>query len=149
MTRRGFLGTILAASAAPALVRADSLMKIITPAQGLILPLGMTGAVREIRCYEVNRDAFITRWDVCGDVNGSPMQIHVGIVDVEHEPYKPIQAMEGSYLYLNEGKLGLKNLPENRELALAALRKRIDAMGMQVVHGRLELPEGVRCARFV
>lgn len=36
-TRRGFLGALLAAAAAPAIVRADSLMKIVAPRQGLIL----------------------------------------------------------------------------------------------------------------
>lgn len=36
-TRRGFLGALLAAAAAPAIVRADSLMKIVAPRPGLIL----------------------------------------------------------------------------------------------------------------
>lgn len=38
MNRRGFLKAIFAAGAAPAFVKADSLMKIIVPSQGLILP---------------------------------------------------------------------------------------------------------------
>ena len=35
MNRRGFLSGILASTAAPAIVRADSLMKIVVPQQGL------------------------------------------------------------------------------------------------------------------
>jgi len=38
MNRRGFLGAILAAGVAPAIVRAESLMKIVVPRQELILP---------------------------------------------------------------------------------------------------------------
>lgn len=37
MNRRGFLGSILALGAAPAIVRADSLMRIIPLDQGVIL----------------------------------------------------------------------------------------------------------------
>lgn len=37
MNRRGFLGSILALAAAPAIVRADSLMRIVAP-ETLILP---------------------------------------------------------------------------------------------------------------
>lgn len=38
MNRRGFLQAMLAACAAPAIVRADSLMKIVTPKSDIILP---------------------------------------------------------------------------------------------------------------
>lgn len=38
MNRRGFLGSILAAAAAPAIVRAESLMRIIVPSDEIILP---------------------------------------------------------------------------------------------------------------
>ncbi len=37
MNRRGFLGAILAAAAAPAIVRADSLMRIIPRDAGILL----------------------------------------------------------------------------------------------------------------
>lgn len=40
MSRRGFLAGVLAASAAPAFVRAESLMKIVVPSKDLILPEG-------------------------------------------------------------------------------------------------------------
>lgn len=36
MNRRGFLGTILALGAAPAIVRADSLMRIIVPGRPIL-----------------------------------------------------------------------------------------------------------------
>ena len=38
ISRRGFLGAMLAAAAAPAIVRADSLMQIVVPKQEIILP---------------------------------------------------------------------------------------------------------------
>lgn len=42
MNRRGFLGLMLAAAAAPAFVKADSLMKIVAPRQDLILAADYT-----------------------------------------------------------------------------------------------------------
>jgi hypothetical protein len=38
VTRRNFMGTILALGCAPAIVRASSLMKIIVPSPELIVP---------------------------------------------------------------------------------------------------------------
>jgi len=38
MNRRGFLGAMLGVMAAPAIVRADSLMRIVVPKQELIVP---------------------------------------------------------------------------------------------------------------
>lgn len=38
MNRRGFLTSILAAAAAPSIVRADSLMRIIVPSRELVIP---------------------------------------------------------------------------------------------------------------
>src|SRR5690349_5897100 len=44
MNRRGFLGTILAACAAPAIVRADSLMRIIPVETKVLAPVFATGS---------------------------------------------------------------------------------------------------------
>jgi hypothetical protein len=41
MNRRGFLAGILAAGTAPAIVRAESLMKIFVPKQEILLPSAM------------------------------------------------------------------------------------------------------------
>ena len=41
MDRRGFLGSMLAACAATAIVRAENLMRIVVPRQELLLPSGM------------------------------------------------------------------------------------------------------------
>jgi hypothetical protein len=38
MQRRGFLAAMLASGMAPAIVRADSLMRLFVPSRGLILP---------------------------------------------------------------------------------------------------------------
>jgi len=43
MNRRGFLGAIIAACAAPAIVRADSLMRIVPRDTTLLLPLEWDG----------------------------------------------------------------------------------------------------------
>lgn len=50
MNRRGFLGTMLGVMAAPAVVKAENLMKIVVPKQEIILPVklrnqnGISGA---------------------------------------------------------------------------------------------------------
>lgn len=52
MKRRGFLQAMLAAAAAPAIVKAETLMKIMVPKQELILPKqfgrGMTSVIAHI-----------------------------------------------------------------------------------------------------
>jgi hypothetical protein len=47
MNRRGFIGVILAASAAPAIVRAESLMALLVPKRGIVLthPTGILAFV--------------------------------------------------------------------------------------------------------
>lgn len=155
MNRRGFMQMILVASAAPALVRADSLMKIIRPSQGLILPLGVDGAVREVRMYDLNRDAFITRWDVAGDVGGVATRFHVAIVEEQGGgPMYVSDAIRGSLEVTatypaGTPPLGMRGNDQRRDMALSELRKKINATGMQIVHGRLELPGGVSHARFL
>ena len=47
MDRRGFLWSILALGAAPAIVRADSLMRIIVPSQEIVLPLTFAEIVQK------------------------------------------------------------------------------------------------------
>jgi len=43
MNRRGFLQSIIAAGAAPAIVRADSLMRIVQKGTSVIVPVGTYG----------------------------------------------------------------------------------------------------------
>ena len=50
MNRRNFMGSILALGAAPAIVRADSLMRVISRDQGLY--------VRQGECYTVDIKGF-------------------------------------------------------------------------------------------
>ncbi len=45
MNRRGFLGGLVGVVAAPAIVRAESLMKIWVPPQGIVLPSGIVTTV--------------------------------------------------------------------------------------------------------
>ena len=56
-SRRGFLGAGLALIAAPAVVRAESLMRIVAPPD-------WRGFVREIRQYDAIDDEYFVRWDV-------------------------------------------------------------------------------------
>lgn len=72
MNRRGFLGSILALASAPAIVRADSLMRIV-PRQAVIVPLGdiaagdiisiegVTSLFRVVQSYDLSRDEMIVR----------------------------------------------------------------------------------------
>lgn len=59
MDRRGFLGAILAAAAAPAIVRADSLMRVI-PREQLVLhkaaQIGITEAAWDITLHPLAAD---------------------------------------------------------------------------------------------
>lgn len=75
MNRRGFLGSILALAAAPAIVRADSLMRIVPmetivyrrPIPFLLTPEYLRQFVRRTEAYDVRRDQKIIRLDVMHD----------------------------------------------------------------------------------
>lgn len=58
MNRRGFLGSILALGAAPAIVRADSLMRIVPMDAAILLPgaVTLTGD-RLVSLVEITREA--------------------------------------------------------------------------------------------
>lgn len=146
MNRRGFLGTILAACAAPAIVRADSLMKIARPSERLILPgdAGFLGAVREITAYDITRDTFMTRWDVAGRVNGEPVQIHVAM-----ESY-PVQAfVSGADDPQPMMQRRTSACEPNREAGVESLRRFAREKGLLVQRGVLKIPEGMHSARFL
>ena len=57
LSRRGFLGAGLALIAAPAVVRAESLMRVVAPPD-------WRGFVRELRQYDPVNDEWALRWDV-------------------------------------------------------------------------------------
>ncbi len=57
LSRCGFLGAGLALVASPAVVRAESLMRIVVPPD-------WRSFVREIRQYDVIDDEYFVRWDV-------------------------------------------------------------------------------------
>lgn len=77
MNRRGFLGSILALGAAPAIVRADSLMRIV-PRDALVLPgTGLT--VEKIR----RARALLTRFESATLVEASPSSGLVGAFGVQ------------------------------------------------------------------
>ena len=71
MNRRGFLGSILVALTAPAIIRADSLMRVV-PTKTLILPASLTGGgfVRETVAYDIINDMVLVRLDVLVRENG-------------------------------------------------------------------------------
>lgn len=58
-TRRGFLAAMLAASAAPAIVRAGSLMPIWVPPQGLVL---LSSGLGDVRSFSMHGDWTIEMW---------------------------------------------------------------------------------------
>lgn len=69
MDRRGFLGSILALGAAPAIVRADSLMRIV-PRGLLILPAAtLAGLARVAFANDLRTDSLIIRLDTVNGVH--------------------------------------------------------------------------------
>lgn len=80
MQRRGFLQACLALAAAPAIVRADSLMRIvprdavIVGANGIEL-VGLGGLVRVMKAHDIVTDCMIMRLDTTNGVE----QHHVDI----------------------------------------------------------------------
>ena len=63
MNRRGFLGSILALGAAPAIVSATNLMPIWTPPAFVPVPFPF-GSIRECIAYDIERGAMIAHYDV-------------------------------------------------------------------------------------
>lgn len=57
LSRRGFLGAGLALVAAPAIVRAESLMRIVAPPD-------WRDFVREVYAYNIFEDEFVLRYDI-------------------------------------------------------------------------------------
>lgn len=137
MNRRGFIGSILAVCVAPAIVRADSLMRIVprdltlllTPAERLAMnPLAWAGAIREWSGWDIRTDAKITRFDVVvANASGSYEQLGV---DITEDP-------------------SLRPTSIHREMALEVLKRRAAEYGRPVT-GRLVLPtSGYGEARFL
>lgn len=148
MNRRGFLGSMLALAAAPAIVRAQSIMRIANPTRGMVIPLGLAGVVREIRAYDLRSDRFMLRWDIVGvNASGILQQIHVGAE--ESGAPENMRAMQGRPLYVFGAEAGIAHLPETRELALGALREGIMRYGITPERGILELPRGVEHAEIL
>lgn len=148
VNRRGFMATMLAACAAPAIVKASNLMPMV-PTETMILPgtVGWLGAIREIRAYDINRDTFITRWDVAGRLNGNWVQYHVAMPE---EEVTPIYFSSRDNPVATRGiRARLQEFPNQRAAAVEKLRDMADSEGLLVVRGHLELPPGVHHARFL
>lgn len=70
MNRRGFIGAILAAAMAPAVVRADSLMRIvprdalIIGGQGVLAGEDMLSFIREQTQFDIARDSLMMSFDI-------------------------------------------------------------------------------------
>jgi hypothetical protein len=121
VNRRGFLGSILALGAAPAIVRADSLMRILPMERLVLSPLGIlmpTGAMREMWAYDIVTDDMIRRFDVIvRDATGAKQQLHVSVRGDDAE--------------------------RDRAPALASLRSHIERIGGQPIGGILKIPAGM------
>lgn len=129
MNRRGFLGSMLALGAAPAIVRADALMQLV-PVQSLILRpqidiAAVTALIREIKAYDINRDEFIYRLDFAGHNRQGELR-QIGI-DFTVPPGDSIE--------------------RSREPALAILKAH--AAGLVPAPGVLTIPDGVVFGRFI
>lgn len=86
MKRRGFLGSILALGVAPAIVRADSLMRIV-PREALVLLdgvaplLGLDGLVRVMRAHDLVTDSVILRLDTTNGTDQHCVNISLTAAD--------------------------------------------------------------------
>lgn len=134
MNRRGFLTGILAACAAPAIVRADSLMRIVPLDTTIVLPSAAQTMLAELEAadafaaglqlrewsqFDIVRDLTITRYDVIGKgADGNPVQMGVDL-------------RGGS-------------LKENREIARAVLADHLRHDRITPVRDMLALPDGAR-----
>jgi hypothetical protein len=94
MNRRGFLQTCLALAAAPAIVRAESIMRIWTPPQniGLLRP----GVMHMIQMQRSWLGAGTTKWFLDGrqvdeirGVESNGFDLHVDGVPLITQPYQP------------------------------------------------------------
>lgn len=121
MNRRGFLGSILAACAAPAIVRADSLMRLV-PTETLVLSVrpvldveSIGSLVRKTVAYDIGWDWDIVRLDVIGAVGE---QIVQKTVDMRFHPGKWTDADLKPALHaltnsVNQEGIDLKLWPKN------------------------------------
>lgn len=64
MNRRGFLATMFAACAAPAIVKAANIMPIFMRREGGLLAPVFGDFVREVSAYDITNDWFFTRFDI-------------------------------------------------------------------------------------
>lgn len=127
MNRRGFLQGILIAAAAPAIVRADSLMRMV-PTETVVLAGESAefslwyGAIREIWAYDISSDSMIHRFDVAGyDKAGCLVQRGV---DIRVDSQGP--------------------RPSDRDAAIAILRSNIHRDGIRPIPGHLKIPSGLQ-----
>ena len=128
MNRRGFLGSILALSAAPAIVRADSLMRVV-PVNLLVAgPAGFpAGTVRELMVNDVATDDLIYRYDVLGrGVNGALEQCGVDVRVASPAGYE-----------------------SDRRIALTALQNHVQKAGMTLKRWDLPLNVGGIRGRYL
>lgn len=127
MNRRGFLGSILAACAAPAIVRADALMRVVPVDTVLFFPVDnptmYAGCIREISAYDISRDEMIYRFDVVCAGLGGGSKIQLG-VDIRSPDSK------------------------SRDFAIAHLKQKVRESGLTPISGVMEIPDGVR-GRFL
>jgi hypothetical protein len=136
ITRRGFLGSILALGSAPAIVRADSLMRVVprdltlllSPAERLAMnDLAWAGAIREWSAFDIVTDTLITRLDVI-----------VATPDGRREQF-------GVDFRVPDGEADPKR---HREPALAVLKRHAAQCGRPIT-GVLKLPTDFQEARFL
>jgi hypothetical protein len=133
MTRRSFMGSILALAAAPAIVRASSLM----PVQA---PFDWTKYVREVVQYHINDDSYRARWDIMAPGWG---QFHV---DTELWPAHNLPHWQGQVDKPTRDNL----LTHQRRVALQVLEDRMrheNIAPRRLV--RPPLPKGIDWARHL
>jgi hypothetical protein len=134
MDRRGFLGSILLAAVAPAIVRADSLMRIVPLDTAVVLPSAAQSMLAELEAadafaaglqlrewsqYDIDRMVTLTRYDVHAEsVNGVWQQLTVDFMGGDAN--------------------------QNRDIARAFLAGRLRADGVTPTAWKGHIPDGAR-----
>lgn len=125
MNRRGFLGSILALGAAPAIVRADSLMRIVPVQSTILLP----GAWRELSQYDIRVDAMIHRFDVACEIQGQITQLTATL-------QMPVSLHYRDHFQSGESAA----MQQARRDAIFMLQRRMAVEGGKPVRGILKIP---------
>ena len=130
MTRRSFIGSVIALAAAPAIVRASSIMQVQA--------YNWQRYVREVISYRIDDDQYVARWDILSPQVG---QFHIDFEVSFDDQLKILggRSLSRDNMYQFERKTALA------ELESMMRRHNVSPRSLT----RLELPQGINWARHL